>query len=334
MDLALEPTTETPEQAVTVHGHGRVLASLRQSIVNGHGSQSYLLHGPPGVGKRTVGTWLAQALLCEADDAASRPCGGCRMCRLVRQGACPEVHYAETPLRVDSVREMTRVLSLAPAEGRCRVALVADVDSASIAAANALLKTLEEPPVHAVLVLTASDLGAVLSTIRSRCRVLPIRPLSIDETMHALESGWGVAADRALVLARLSMGRLGWAVSSLEEGAALGARGAWLDRLVAIVGASRSGRLGFVDELAKEDDLRYGLSLWTGWWRDVMLAGSGVEDGVVNLDRLDEVLDFARHFSPAQAASALRALDRAVSRLDAHVNAPLTLDVLMLDLPS
>ncbi len=147
----------------------------------GRTAQAYLFSGPPAIGKRTLARAVAQRLVCLAPEATRRPCGHCRACRLVAADAWPDVHMLGAPLRIEAVRELQHDLALAPNESPHRVAIVPEVELATLGAANSLLKTLEEPPRQVVLLLTTADPGAVLPTIRSRCQVLPLRPLPVGE---------------------------------------------------------------------------------------------------------------------------------------------------------
>lgn len=319
---------------VTVYGHRAVLAALRRELDAERVGQAYLLLGPPGVGRRTVARWLAQGLLCEAAQAVSRPCGECRTCSLVGRDSLVDLHTVEPPLRVDAVREITRALALAPAEARHRVAIVPELDRASIAASNALLKTLEEPSQHAVILLTAGDTDTVLPTVRSRCRGITLRPLPVATVADALETGWQVDAESSASLARRSAGRLGWAVETIEDPDVGTLRSEWLDGLEQVLAANMAERLGKADGLVKTGEVAAGLTVWRNWWRDVLLLTYGLDESVVNCDRIDGLRAAARRFGAASSVQALRALGDASRRLDANTNPQLTLEVLMLEMPS
>ncbi len=115
-------------------------------------------------------------------------------------------------LRAEQAVALIRDAMLRPVEGRYRIFLLQDIHTANASFANKILKTLEEPPSHTILLLTATDRQSVLPTIVSRCQVLELRPLDRLAVVDALQAGWAVDGEQAALLARLSNGRLGWAV--------------------------------------------------------------------------------------------------------------------------
>jgi DNA polymerase-3 subunit delta' len=319
---------------VTVHGHARAVAALTRAVAAGRGAQVYLLAGPPAVGKRTVARYLAQVLLCPHADAGGGPCGACRACRMVQAGTFSDLHLVAPPLRIEAVRELQHLLALAPGEASRRVAIVADIETASPGAANCLLKTLEEPPSQAVLVLTTGAPALVPATVRSRCRIVAFRPLPDRAVARALVETWHVDEARANLLAGLSAGQLGWAVRALADDTALPARRSWLDLLATVLAADRAGRLARAGEIAAGGaPVAECLSTWRTWWRDVLLTGHDLEAAVVNRDRADEIRAAADRYDARAALGALRALDDTLGRLAANVNARLAVEVLLLGLP-
>jgi DNA polymerase-3 subunit delta' len=287
------------------------------------------------VGKETLAHLAVQTLLCTAPEAGARPCGACRACRLVRQRTHPDEHVLASPLRIDAVRELQRVLPLAPNEAAWRVVVLTDVDDATPAASNCLLKTLEEPPSHAVLLLTASNLDAVLPTVKSRSQIVLLHPLPVDQVAQLLVAHWSADAEQAALLARLSGGRIGWAVAALTEPAVMTRRAQWLDRLTRALAAGPAERMAIAAEMAKEsDELSEGLATWGTWWRDLLLLHHGVTQAVTNRDALGDLEANRLRFAGRQIVEALRALQDAVARLAANANPLLTLELLVLELPS
>jgi DNA polymerase-3 subunit delta' len=310
------------------------VARLARSVAAGRPGHAYLFIGPPQVGKRTLALAFAQALNCLAD---RRPCGQCRACLNIARGSHPDVRLVtgdEGTIKIDHVRALQRELALSPYEGRWRVAILPGMERATVEAGNCLLKTLEEPPAQVVLVLTATDVDLLLPTIVSRCQQVNLHPLPVSEVEVALRQRWGIDQDRARLLARLSGGRIGWAVEAAQDPSALTRRDQRLDRLVALSGASRVDRLGFAEQVARRaEDLPDLLEEWLGWWRDLLLTRGGCPDAVTNVDRREQLDQQAWRYSPAQIVAVIRELQATLIRLEQNVNPRLAMEVLVLHLP-
>jgi DNA polymerase-3 subunit delta' len=208
------------------------------------------------------------------------------------------------------------------------------MERATTEAANCLLKTLEEPPAQVILMLTASDIDQLLPTIISRCQVLNLRPPSTLLVQKALQERWGVDLERARSLARLSGGRLGWAVRASENEAILRKRERRLDEMIELMGQGRVERLRYAQHLSRSPDgLREVLDLWLSWWRDLLLIKGGSSTEVTNVDREATLRSQARVYSLTQVRDFIEALRTAVWQLEHNANTRLTLEVLMLSLP-
>jgi len=318
-----------------VIGHAWAVDNLDRAVHEQRPAHAYLISGPAQVGKTTLAQALAAALNCTSD--ADRPCGTCRACRLMAAGKHPDVQFIAPEgrsLKIDQVRVLQHDLALSPFEGRYRVAMFDQFETATIEAQNALLKTLEEPPAYAVLIVLAIDPELLLPTIISRCQQIALRPLTLAQVREALMTRWHVPSDQADLLAHLSGGRLGWAVTAAKDQSILAARTTALDDLTHLLSADRVARFAYAETLTKKDDrTRATLDLWRTWWRDVLLAASGSTAELVNLDRVEQIRALAQHISVAQATAAAEACGRALWQLDRNATARLVLEVLLLDLP-
>jgi len=333
-DFDAAPDAVGPHK-VTLGGYQRIAASLVRAAQTGVASQAYVIAGPPGVGKRTLARLFSQALLCPAEPAGRRPCGHCRTCRLVAIGALPDLHIAAPPLHIDAARGLHAELALAPVEGTHRVAIAPEIELASPGAANSLLKTLEEPPRHAVLLLTTARPGDLLPTIRSRCHWVPLRPLPAATVAEALIAAGDADAERAWLVARLSGGRLGWARRALAEAACLSDRATWLDHLARTLLADRAGRMALAGQLAQTGAaVPEGLAVWSGWWRDVLLVHHILDGPVINRDRLADLQAAAKRYRVEDVVHSLRAIEDTLRRLATNANPLLALEVLCLELPA
>ena len=322
-----------------VIGHTWAVDMLQRDLAQGRLRHAYLFTGPAGVGKRTLATQFAAALLCPN---AGPPCGQCRHCMLTTRGSHPDLLSVEPVkktrnalISVDAVREVIKALQLRPVEAQRRVARVLNFHAANREGMNAFLKTLEEPPGQAVILLTAERADDLLPTIVSRCEVVALRPLSNELVREALITRWMVSADRADLLAHLAQGRLGYAVRLHGDDDALAARTQRLDDLQALLSGSRVMRFNYAERLAKEGGagIQAVLDLWLGFWRDVLLASAGAAGQRANPDRTADIERVAQGVTPATARTVMVGLRRTGELLEKNANTRLALEVCLLDWP-
>ena len=321
-----------------VVGHKWAVDLLKRALASGRVAHAYLLTGPPQIGKRSLALNFAQALNCLSDNNEEKPCGQCLACSKIAHGNHPDVQIIEGEngtLKIAQMRTLRHEAALSPLEGRWKVYIIRQMEQATAEAANCLLKTLEEPPSNVILMLTASEAEALLPTIVSRCQVLNLRPLATETVQASLQERWGVDAERAQLLARLSGGRLGWAVTASQNDAILARREKHLDEMMALMGQGRVERLEYAQQLSRNPEaVPELLHLWLSWWRDLLLAASGSSVGITNVDSEDTLRIQAQRYSLGQVRNFVEALRAAAWRLERNANTRLTLEVLMLSLPA
>lgn len=211
----------------TLHGHTPVWEHLRRLLDEGLLPHALLFTGPPGIGKAMLAQRLMARLACSAEPRDARPCGECAQCRQLLAGSHPDLFAVAAPDRkkketrkrdigIDQARGLKRFVQLRAVAAARKMALIDDADRLSIAAQNALLKTLEEPPGQALIVLITAAPGALLPTVRSRCQRVLCRPLSDQEVGAVLTAG-GMEADEAAALAQAADGSPGRALTLRES---------------------------------------------------------------------------------------------------------------------
>lgn len=334
-----------------IYGHEWAVAQLRSNIRADRVAHAYLFTGPPGIGKSLLALRMAQALICERQ--SGDPCLQCRACRRIERDNHPDVRVAgmatqaagakaeeaarQKELKIATIREWQRDLTLRPYEAKRRVLILHDAERLSEEAANAMLKTLEEPPPYATLLLVAHS-NELLPTIVSRCRVLRLRPVPTALVAEALRTR-GATPERAAELAAWSGGRVGWAISMLADEAAQTARRERLAELIELSIRDVSAGLQWAEQRAKEyrageqETVLSWLELWQSWWRDVIYVAAGCNEAVTNVDRRDELTTLARRVSPAMALRFWQQIIAASQQLRDNVNPQLALEHLVLHLP-
>lgn len=322
-----------------VVGHEGAVNLLRRDLASGRLSHAYLFTGADGIGKQTLALQLAAAVNCENPPAPGEPCGSCRPCRLIPSLKHPDVFVLRPEgtsgkILVDSARELIHTLALKPLEARRRIALLLDFHRAPPGAANALLKTIEEPPPSALLLLTTETADELLPTIVSRCRTVALRPLPDRAVSRALQERWQVEPGRAETLARLSGGRLGWAVAQARTEDSQTQRQELFDQWMRILQSGRAERFALAQQVAEDrDQARQILPVWESFCQDLLLRILSPQAALANLDFSPAIETLSRTVSALSARAWLASLRRVEEQIDHNVNLRLALEAAFLDAP-
>ena len=331
-------------------GHEWAVDMLKKHAADGTTRHAYLFAGPPGLGRRALALRFAQALNCQTPIDAGIPCGECRDCKQI--GAMqhadlsiiePTIKDPNNPkelipapngeIRIQQIRELQKTINLKPYQSRYRVLIFLRFQQANIEACNALLKTLEEAPSYAVLILTADNPEQLLPTIVSRCEVLRLRPLRMESIQRELENR-GLEAGQAKLIAQISGGRFGYALRMLEDESLLETREERLNDLQSLISASRVEKFAYADKLSRDkESMRQAILIWLSYWRDVMLRSVQAETPLVNIDRNMEIEDLAGRLNLSVARAVVSRLEDALEQMERNVNSRLLAEVLLLDLP-
>jgi DNA polymerase-3 subunit gamma/tau len=206
-----------------------VLQTLTNSVRAGRVGHAYLFAGPRGTGKTTVARILAKAVNCTHEDPAQRPCNACEHCQAVNENRFLDLIEidAASNTSVEDVRDLRDKINFSPSQGKYKIYIIDEVHMLSTAAFNALLKTLEEPPPHAIFVLATTEIHKIPATVLSRCQRHEFRRLPVDEIVTHLKH---IARDEKLkvqeealtAIARQATGSMRDAISLLDQLASTG----------------------------------------------------------------------------------------------------------------
>ncbi|RUM46735.1 MAG: DNA polymerase III subunit delta' [Desulfocapsa sp.] len=311
-----------------LYGQKQAQKFISRSLAAERMAHAYLFQGPDGVGKQLFARKLAVVINCKNSNGL-QSCGVCSSCRKMSSGSHPDflsVSPEKGAIKIAQIRDLTKRLTFAPYEAKTRVVLVEDVHSMGQEAANALLKTLEEPPENNILILTADSAGNVLRTILSRCQTIPFYSLTAEETCRVLrEQDAEIDRQTALLLARLGEGSPGKALLlhrkdliSLWES---------VTALLADAVCKRDAETGTVLLMAAKlaalkEDLIHFLGLLRLWLRDGLVAFyDGAEASGTQKTR--------KEWNSQQYFAKLEAIDSAEKELSRNCNRTLVCEVLL-----
>ena len=316
-------------------GHGPIKEHFFNAVITGNISHAYILSGEAGMGKKSLANAFALALLCEKGQAD--PCRQCHACKQVMSGNHPDLIYVthEKPasIGVDDVRrQINDTIQVKPYSSAHKIYIVDEAEKMTVQAQNALLKTIEEPPAYAVILLLTTNAEAFLPTILSRCVQLKLKPLKDGEVKDYLVSRMSVEMSQAEIYTAFARGNLGKAIHLADSEDFRHLYGELLDLLKNLKKSDISELLERIRKM-KEDklDIHQCLDFMQMWYRDVLMYKTTKD---INL------LIFKDEFSTVNAMSTvsgydgleriLQAIEKARVRLDANVNMELVMELMFL----
>ncbi|NOQ52579.1 MAG: DNA polymerase III subunit delta' [Desulfuromonadaceae bacterium] len=314
----------------SIIGHKQQIDILQRSLKNQRIAHAYLFDGPDGVGKRLVALALARALFCQTGDG----CGDCPPCRKVDHNNHPDLHLVDaegTSIKIDQVRSLQQDLSLRPLEGKYKVCLIDGAEQLNPAAANALLKTLEEPQPNTVIILLTSQPEKLLPTIRSRCQRLPFHRLPKQRLTEILANRLELDETEASILAALSEGSFQKALGK-NKGLYLERRRDLLRSLLSLSSGSIIPLFSLAEELAAEkEQLNEILEIYQAFFRDLLLLKHGrPEDEMVNIDLKETLYRQLAVETTTSLLQKLQALETGRYHLQRNVNRQLAMEFMLM----
>lgn len=331
-------------------------------------SHAYLITGPDRVGRRTLAIDLACLVNCEPQpdlfgELPRLDLASCPAAQRIRKGLHADIRVidAATPLKGDKaagdtedgeassgtsrklisinhIHDLQRDASLKPFEGKARVFIIDGAETMSAEAANALLKTLEEPSGDVYIVLVATTAEALPETVVSRCQRISLRPVTPQTIADQLVSRLSVEPETALRLAKISGGRPGWAIAAVRDPAVLELYSQAAQRILNAIAGDLEERFVYARELSgrfwrDRDAVLSELYRWLEWWRDTAVAKAGLRDNVINSGWLTAFDEIGRQLSEGAISQAASSVSSTIAALEANAIPRLALEVMMLDLP-
>lgn len=322
-------------------GHQQSIALLQSAVSHERMAHAYLFHGEEAIGKRLTAIRFAQALSCEQppESEGLDSCGACRSCQQIEARTHPDFFVIEPDpeqatqqIKIEQVREIEHQIMYRPLIGERKICLINDADRMTIGAANALLKTLEEPPAHSLFLLISSRPAALPATIRSRCQALRFTTPARTQVEAALILKREIPPADARFLAIISEGRIGEALTSDVKDTR-----ARQQELVDLVRPQSLQSIGAIlasaEAIAKADKAQDILAWMTRWIRDlVLIQVGGDRDQILNLDDLTTLEAYAQQADTDALLDLLREIELTEQRATRHLNLQMALEMILLRL--
>jgi DNA polymerase-3 subunit delta' len=316
-----------------IQGQDRAVENLKQSLRRDKLHHAYLFSGPEGVGKKKTAVELVKALNCDHPG----PEGGCDQCpsclKIERQIHPDFIHLKPegANIRIEQIRDLGQQLSYGPALGRSRLCLLDMASDLNEPAANAFLKTLEEPPPGTLFVLLVRDPGELLPTIVSRCVSIGFNPLSLSLIAEKLIEEKGVSREEALALSLVSGGSLGKAFQYVKTNF-WKKQEAWISQLEGFSQAGMAQLFGWAKSwLGSREEIQENLEIGQWCLRDLIWIRAGLEDKVSIQPHLkDRVRTLAFSLPDKMWLKRMTLLTQAAKYHSQNVNAQLNWEVLFL----
>jgi len=310
-------------------GQDKIIGWLKTAIKQKRLATAYLFTGLEGVGKTTVALTLAKVLNCLAPKEEDA-CEKCQSCKKINANVHPDILLIKPEgkgIKIEQIRQLQQTLSFEPMFAKKRVVIIDKVETMTSPAANAFLKTLEEPSLNTLFILIAQDKYQLLPTIVSRCQIVAFQPLSLKIIKEMLEKK-GIHSKNALFFAHLSEGSLGRALRLLEKEININLLEAWLrePKMCDVLELIAS-----IDTNLKnlEDTLNL-LDFYQGIWRDILLVKNNCKAFLINKNILKEYEKMASAFTNQDIRHILIMIEEAKKLLKQNVQKKLILEHLLL----
>ena len=324
-----------------VVGQKQLTDNLKNALKYNKISHAYLIQGEKLSGKMMIADLFARALQCEAREGV-KPCNQCRSCKQAINRNHPDIVYVEhdkpNVISVDNIRQQINGdIAIKPYSGSYKIYIMDEAEKMNVQAQNALLKTLEEPPKYAVLLLLATRVEAMLQTILSRCVVLNTKPVPDDMIKRYLMDKVEIPDYRASVCASFARGNVGRAIELAANEEFDHMKSSVIGTMKRISDMEVNQMAAEVKKITEEKfDKNDYLDLCFIWFRDVLLykacGSNGDRSHIIFKEELSDIANAAKRYSYEGIERIIHSIDRARSRIGANVNFDLTMELLFLDM--
>ncbi|MGN0240566.1 MAG: ATP-binding protein [Candidatus Weimeria sp.] len=321
-----------------IAGQERALTHLKNALIKNQIAQAYMLIGESGMGKRTIATAFAESVLCEERKTGEyEHCGKCRSCHQVETGNHPDcifvTHEKPDLITVDEIREqLVSDVEIKPYQGSRKLYIVPDAEKMNEQAQNALLKTLEDPPEYAVIILLVANADMMLQTILSRSIKLPLTPLPDQVIEDKLVKNFAQPKYRASSIVKFARGNLGRAIEMSENDEFIEDKSLASEIMKKVVRTESYQWSDWIDTLTKDKSrIPFFLGLFMDYYRDILMFKSGAgREQLMFADEGDAIAEEADEYDFEGLKNCIEAIEDARAKIRSNVKPSLTLENLFI----
>lgn len=317
-------------------GQESIKKHLQTAIKTGNLSHAYIINGEYGSGRQTIASALAKTIQCQSKTDDTDACGVCTSCKQAESHNHPDIKYIthdKTSISVNDIREqLNNDISIKPYSSEYKIYIIPDANKMTEQAQNALLKTIEEPPVYAIIILLTENCDSLLPTIRSRCVTLTMNPVEKDKICTYLENKFQLEPEQAQIAANYCQGNIGKAIRFASSSDFIEMKNQVLKLLKNLDSMDIASIIDTIKEFSThKNDINDYLDLMLLWYRDVLMFKVTKDANLLLYsDEYSAISEQATKRDYENIENIIAAIDMAKVRLKANVNFDVTIELMIL----
>lgn len=317
-------------------GQESIKKHLQTAIKTGNLSHAYIINGEYGSGRQTIASALAKTIQCQSKTGDTDACGVCTSCKQAESHNHPDIKYIthdKTSISVNDIREqLNNDISIKPYSSEYKIYIIPDANKMTEQAQNALLKTIEEPPVYAIIILLTENCDSLLPTIRSRCVTLTMNPVDKDKICTYLENKFQLEPEQAQIAANYCQGNIGKAIRFASSSDFIEMKNQVLKLLKNLDSMDIASIIDTIKEFSThKNDINDYLDLMLLWYRDVLMFKVTKDANLLLYsDEYSAISEQATKRDYENIENIIAAIDKAKVRLKANVNFDVTIELMIL----
>lgn len=317
-------------------GQESIKKHLQTAIKTGNLSHAYIINGEYGSGRQTIASALAKTIQCQSKTDDTDACGVCTSCKQAESHNHPDIKYIthdKTSISVNDIREqLNNDISIKPYSSEYKIYIIPDANKMTEQAQNALLKTIEEPPVYAIIILLTENCDSLLPTIRSRCVTLTMNPVEKDKICTYLENKFQLEPEQAQIAANYCQGNIGKAIRFASSSDFIEMKNQVLKLLKNLDSMDIASIIDTIKEFSThKNDINDYLDLMLLWYRDVLMFKVTKDANLLLYsDEYSAISEQATKRDYENIENIIAAIDKAKVRLKANVNFDVTIELIIL----